>query len=39
VVPDEAWPPIVYAATVTKLAYRGDPAAFVAFLGGPEGQA
>jgi molybdate transport system substrate-binding protein len=38
-VPDEAWPPIVYAATVTKLAYRGDPAAFIAFLGGAEGQA
>ncbi len=38
-VPDEAWPPILYAATVTKLAYRGDPAAFVAFLGSAEGQA
>lgn len=38
-VPDEAWPPILYGATVTKLAWRGDPAAFVAFLGGPEGQA
>ena len=25
-VPDEAWPPILCAATVTKLAYRGDPA-------------
>jgi molybdate transport system substrate-binding protein len=37
-VPDAAWPPILYAATVTKLAYRGDPAAFVAFLGSPEGQ-
>lgn len=38
-VPDSAWPPILYAATVTKLAYRGDPAAFVAFLGSAEGQA
>lgn len=38
-VPDTAWPPILYAATVTKLAYRGDPAAFVRFLGGPDGQA
>jgi molybdate transport system substrate-binding protein len=38
-VPDEAWPPILYAATVTRLARRGDPAAFVAFLGSPEGQA
>jgi molybdate transport system substrate-binding protein len=38
-VPDQAWPPILYAATVTKLARRGDPAAFVAFLGSAEGQA
>lgn len=38
-VPDEAWPPILYGATVTKLAWRGDPAAFVAFLAGPDGQA
>lgn len=38
-VPDDVWPPILYAATVTKLARRGDPAAFVAFLGSPEGQA
>nr|WP_294502976.1 substrate-binding domain-containing protein [uncultured Rhodopila sp.] len=38
-VPDDVWPPILYAATVTKLARRGDPAAFVAFLGGPDGQA
>ncbi|HBK08685.1 MAG TPA: molybdenum ABC transporter substrate-binding protein [Acetobacteraceae bacterium] len=38
-VPDEAWPPILYGATVTKLARRGDPAAFVAFLADPEGQA
>ena len=30
--PGRAWPPILYAATVTKLARRGDPAAFVAFL-------
>jgi molybdate transport system substrate-binding protein len=38
-VPDDAWPPILYAATVTKLARRGDPGAFVAFLGSSEGQA
>jgi molybdate transport system substrate-binding protein len=38
-VPDEAWPPILYAATVTKLARRGDPGAFVAFLGSPAGLA
>ena len=38
-VPDDAWPPILYAAVVTKLARRGDPAAFVAFLGSPEGLA
>ena len=38
-VPDAAWPPILYAATVTKLAYRGDPAAFVRFLGSVDGQA
>jgi len=38
-VPDEAWPPILYAATATKLAYRGDPAAFIAILGSAEGQA
>lgn len=37
-VPDDAWPPILYAATVTKLASRPNPAAFVAFLGSPEGQ-
>jgi molybdate transport system substrate-binding protein len=38
-VPDSAWPPILYAATVTKLARRGDPAAFVAFLGRADGIA
>lgn len=38
-VPDDAWPPILYGATVTKLAWRGDPAAFVGFLASPEGQA
>jgi ABC-type molybdate transport system substrate-binding protein len=38
-VPDSVWPPILYAATVTKLAYRGDPAAFVRFLDSAEGQA
>jgi molybdate transport system substrate-binding protein len=36
-VADDAWPPILYAATVTRLARRGDPAAFVAFLGSPDG--
>ena len=38
-VPDNAWPPVLYAATVTTLAYRGDPAAFVAFLDSPDGKA
>jgi molybdate transport system substrate-binding protein len=38
-VPDDAWPPILYAATVTRLARRGNPAAFVAFLGSSDGQA
>ncbi len=37
-VPDEAWPPILYAATVTRLARRPDPEAFVAFLGSAEGK-
>jgi molybdate transport system substrate-binding protein len=38
-VPDDAWPPILYAAVVTKLTRRGDPAAFIAFLASPEGLA
>lgn len=38
-VPDDVWPPILYAAVVTKLAHRGDPAAFLAFLGSTDGQA
>ncbi len=38
-VPDSAWPPIVYGATVTKLAYRIDPQAFVSFLGSAAGLA
>jgi molybdate transport system substrate-binding protein len=38
-VPDDAWPPILYAATVTKLARRGDPAAFIAFLASADGIA
>ncbi|MDR3531620.1 MAG: substrate-binding domain-containing protein [Rhodopila sp.] len=38
-VPDDAWPPILYAATVTKLARRPNPGAFLTFLGSPEGQA
>lgn len=37
-VPDKAWPPILYAAAVTKLTRRGDPAAFIGFLGSSEGQ-
>jgi molybdate transport system substrate-binding protein len=36
-VPDDAWPPIVYAATVTRLASRPNPQAFVDFLGSPDG--
>jgi len=36
-VPDDAWPPILYAATVTKLARRGDPGGFIAFLASPDG--
>jgi len=38
-VPDDIWPPILYQAVVTKLARRGDPAAFLAFLGSADGQA
>ena len=38
-VPDDAWPPILYQAVITKLARRGDPAAFLAFLASQEGQA
>ncbi len=38
-VPDDAWPPVRYAATVSLLAGRPNPAAFVAFLGSAEGQA
>jgi molybdate transport system substrate-binding protein len=37
-VPDDAWPPMLYGATLTKLARRGDPAAFIAFLRSAEGQ-
>ena len=37
VVPDDAWPPILYAATITKLARRGDPAAFIGFLASQDG--
>lgn len=37
-VPDDAWPPILYAATVTRLARRPNPGAFVAFLGSVEGR-
>lgn len=38
-VPDDAWPPILYQAAVRKLASRGDPGAFLAFLASQEGQA
>jgi ABC-type molybdate transport system substrate-binding protein len=38
-VPDSAWPPIVYGATVTTLAYRINPQAFVTFLGQDTGLA
>ncbi len=38
-VPDSAWPPVIYQAAVTKLARRGDPAAFLMFLASKEGQA
>jgi len=38
-VADDAWPPILYAAVVTKLARRGDPPGFIAFLASPEGLA
>ena len=38
-VPDSAWPPVIYQAVVTKLARRGNPAAFLAFLGSPDGMA
>jgi len=38
-VSDDAWPPILYAATVTRLSRRGDPAGFVAFLNSEDGFA
>lgn len=38
-VPDSAWPPILYTATVTRLASRPDPGAFTAFLGSADGMA
>lgn len=38
-VPDSAWPPVLYGATLTTLAYRIDPQAFVSFLGSPAGMA
>jgi ABC-type molybdate transport system substrate-binding protein len=38
-VPDSAWPPIFYAGTVTSLARRPNPQAFVAFLSTPDGAA
>jgi molybdate transport system substrate-binding protein len=38
-VPDSAAPAIVYAATMTTLAYRINPEAFVRFLGSPAGMA
>ena len=36
-VPDEACPPIFYAATVTRLARRPNPQAFVTFLVSSDG--
>ena len=38
-VADSAYPPIVYAAAVTRLAGRPNPAAFVTFLSSPEASA
>jgi molybdate transport system substrate-binding protein len=38
-VPDSAAPAMVYAATMTTLAYRINPEAFVRFLGSPAGMA
>lgn len=38
-VPDAAWPPILYGATVTKLARRGNPPGFISFLNSPDGVA
>lgn len=38
-IPDAAYPPIVYAAAVTKLARRPNPDAFVRFLAGEEATA
>jgi len=38
-VPDEFAPPLLYAAAVTKLSWRRNPAAFVAFLNGSEATA
>jgi len=38
-VSDAAWPPILYAATVTSLARRPNPQDFVAFLSSPDGVA
>lgn len=34
-----AYPPIIYAAAVTRLAQRPNPAAFVTFLSSPDGSA
>jgi molybdate transport system substrate-binding protein len=38
-VPEAAAPPITYAITVTKLARRPNPQAFVTFIASPEGSA
>jgi ABC-type molybdate transport system substrate-binding protein len=38
-VPDSAWPPVLYAATVTRLSGRPNPGAFLVFLASPDGQA
>jgi molybdate transport system substrate-binding protein len=39
VVPAETQPPLLYAASVTRLARRPNPEGFVAFLAAPEGAA
>ena len=38
-VPAELQPPLLYAASVTRLAWRPNPEGFVAFLAAPEGAA
>lgn len=38
-VPDSAWPPVLYGATLTTLTSRINPQAFVTFLGSADGLA